>query len=158
MLCSCRRGAAQSAIRAESPKFRHALFRERPLSARKLGTIGFRDARVSQRMKRSDLSDAVQARLVRLPEPHQAHCGVVPAAPLEDGVMIGLVARRHQLGAAQLQGLGGKPASWESDPSHLASSGRPSAADERFCLFEHGLHSQQPVVGAVDETPCEKRE
>lgn len=57
-------------------------------------------------MNRAELSGEVRARLVRLPEPHQAHYGVVPTPPPEDGVALGDAARRHEkameaLGRAQ---------------------------------------------------------
>src|SRR5688572_26647596 len=47
-------------------------------------------------MRRSDLSLPVRRTLERLPPPHAAHYGVVPAAPPERGVLITEVARRHQ--------------------------------------------------------------
>jgi Fic family protein len=50
-------------------------------------------------MRRDDLCQAVRDRLVRLPPPHQAYYGVVPAAPPEEGVIVGAVGAR--LDAAQ---------------------------------------------------------
>ncbi len=45
-------------------------------------------------MKRDDLSRAVRQRLKRLPAPFQAHYGVVPLPPPEDGVPIAPVLAR----------------------------------------------------------------
>jgi Fic family protein len=45
-------------------------------------------------VKRDDLAPAVQAQLKRLPLPYQAHYGVVPLSPPEEGVSLNGVARR----------------------------------------------------------------
>jgi len=47
-------------------------------------------------MKRTDLSAAVQATLVRLPPPHASYYGVVPGAPPESGLSLATVAVRHR--------------------------------------------------------------
>lgn len=54
-------------------------------------------------MKRSNLSPAVQARLVRLPPPHEAHYGVVPAPPPEEAVPLKTARAAHD---TALQALG----------------------------------------------------
>lgn len=53
-------------------------------------------------MRRDDLCHAVRQRLERLPEPHDAHYGVVPAAPPEYGLGLGATVVRHQRGVAAL--------------------------------------------------------
>ena len=45
-------------------------------------------------MKRDELAQAVRARLKRLPLPYQAHYGVVPLAPPEEGVSLNAAAPR----------------------------------------------------------------
>ncbi len=47
-------------------------------------------------MRREDLHHHVRERLVRLPEPHQAHHGVVPLPPPEDAVMLAPVLARSE--------------------------------------------------------------
>ena len=54
-------------------------------------------------MRRAMLSPAVRQRLVRLPEPHAAHYGVVPARPPVTGIGLGAAAGRH---AAAMTALG----------------------------------------------------
>ena len=46
-------------------------------------------------VKRDDLSHAVKGRLTQLPPPFEAHSGVVPLPPPEEGVAIGPVRQRH---------------------------------------------------------------
>jgi Fic family protein len=54
-------------------------------------------------VQRDSLNHAVRASLVRLPPPHAAHYGVIPAAPPETGVAIGPVRQKHD---AALTALG----------------------------------------------------
>jgi Fic family protein len=53
-------------------------------------------------MKRDDLTHAVRERLKRLPPPFEAHYGVVPLPPPEDGVMMRPVQRQHSEANAAL--------------------------------------------------------
>lgn len=46
-------------------------------------------------MRRHDLCHAVFQRLQRLPPPHAAHYGVIPAAPPEDGIALGKALASH---------------------------------------------------------------
>lgn len=45
-------------------------------------------------MRREDLCHAIRERLVRLPEPFQAHYGVVPPSLPEDAVPLGAAVRK----------------------------------------------------------------
>jgi Fic family protein len=53
-------------------------------------------------VKRDDLAHLVRERLKRLPPPHDAHYGVVPLPPPEDGVSVAPVQRRHSQAVAAL--------------------------------------------------------
>jgi Fic family protein len=53
-------------------------------------------------MKRDDLTSAVRERLKRLPPPFEAHYGVVPLPPPEDGVAVTPVQRQHSEANAAL--------------------------------------------------------
>lgn len=47
-------------------------------------------------VRRDDLAHAVRERLKRYPEPHASHYGVVPLAPPEDSIALGVAGARHQ--------------------------------------------------------------
>lgn len=53
-------------------------------------------------MRREDLCHDVRQRLVRLPEPHHAHYGVVPPPPPEDAVPLGPVLARNEAASQAL--------------------------------------------------------
>jgi Fic family protein len=53
-------------------------------------------------MRRNELSEVVRKRLKRLPEPYQAHYGVVPPAPPEGAIAITPVASRYEAAQAAL--------------------------------------------------------
>ena len=56
-------------------------------------------------MRRDDLAHAVRERLKRYPEPHASHYGVVPLAPPENSIALGLAGARHQAAAEALARL-----------------------------------------------------
>jgi hypothetical protein len=47
-------------------------------------------------VRRDDLAHAVRERLKRYPEPHASHYGVVPLAPPEDSIALGVAGAWHQ--------------------------------------------------------------
>lgn len=53
-------------------------------------------------MKRDDLSYVVRQQLKRLPAPHDAHYGVVPLPPPEEGIALGPVLKQHGEASAAL--------------------------------------------------------
>lgn len=53
-------------------------------------------------MRREDLCHAIRERLVRLPEPFQAHYGVVPPSLPEDAVPLGAAVRKVEEAIAAL--------------------------------------------------------
>jgi Fic family protein len=53
-------------------------------------------------VKRDDLGHAVRQQLKRLPAPFEAHYGVVPLTPPEQGVALGTVAQRHSEATAAM--------------------------------------------------------
>jgi len=112
-------------------------------------------------VKRDDLIPAVRARLKRLPLPYQAHYGVVPLAPPEDGISLRGVAPRLSAADAALARIDTLAA--ELDDPYLISrilprreaissssiEGTNSTLDELLSIEETGGDAQSDAAVQV---------